>query len=77
VFISVTTIPAAGNVALGLAFWSAHEIWGSALQLVLNLTGMAVAGWATLVLQRVVWSFVPRARPLAASRRRNERGGAS
>ena len=29
VFISVTTIPAAGNVALGLAFGVPQEIWGS------------------------------------------------
>lgn len=56
VFISVTTVPAAGNVALGLAFGVAHEIWGSALQLTLNLAGMAVAGWLTLALQQAVWS---------------------
>ena len=36
VFISVTTIPAAGNVALGLAFGATDEIRGSSLQLVLN-----------------------------------------
>ena len=30
VFISVTTVPAAGNVALGLAFGAGHEIWGLA-----------------------------------------------
>jgi uncharacterized hydrophobic protein (TIGR00271 family) len=59
VFISVTTIPAAGNVALGLAFGAWPEVWGSGLQLVLNLVGMAIAGWATLALQRVVWSRVP------------------
>ena len=29
VFISVTTIPAAGNVALGLAFGAGTEVWGS------------------------------------------------
>ena len=50
VFISVTTVPAAGNVGLGLAFGAGHEIWGSTLQLALNLSGMAVAGWATLSL---------------------------
>ena len=67
VFISVTTIPAAGNVALGLAFGAAHEIWGSSLQLVVNLTGMALAGWATLALQQTVWSrmSVHRARLIA------------
>ncbi|MEO7752389.1 MAG: DUF389 domain-containing protein [Terracoccus sp.] len=59
VFISVTTIPAAGNIALALAFGSWTEVRGSSIQLVLNLTGMALAGWATLALQRVVWSRVP------------------
>ena len=39
VFISVTTVPAAGNIALGLAFGAWHEVWGSALQLGLNLVG--------------------------------------
>ena len=56
VFISVTTVPAAGNVALGLAFSAGQEIWGSALQLVVNLSGMAVAGWLTLTIQKVVWA---------------------
>jgi uncharacterized hydrophobic protein (TIGR00271 family) len=56
VFISVTTIPAAGNVALGLAFGVGHEIWGSTLQLLINLSGMAVAGWATLALQQLIWA---------------------
>ncbi|MEW1952421.1 DUF389 domain-containing protein [Terrabacter sp. NPDC080008] len=59
VFISVTTIPAAGNVALGLAFGAWHEVRGSALQLVLNLVAMALAGWLTLALQQAVWSRVP------------------
>jgi uncharacterized hydrophobic protein (TIGR00271 family) len=58
VFISVTTIPAAGNVALGLAFGAGDEIWGSSLQLVLNLTGMALAGWATLAFQQAAWGRV-------------------
>ncbi|HEY2879026.1 DUF389 domain-containing protein [Nocardioides sp.] len=56
VFISVTTVPAAGNIALALAFGLPHEIWGSAAQLLLNISGMAVAGWATLAFQQVVWS---------------------
>jgi uncharacterized hydrophobic protein (TIGR00271 family) len=55
VFISVTTVPAAGNVALGLTFGVGHEIWGSTLQLAVNLTGMAVAGWLTLAIQQAVW----------------------
>jgi uncharacterized hydrophobic protein (TIGR00271 family) len=59
VFISVTTIPAAGNVGLGLAFGAWTEVVGSGLQLVVNLVGMALAGWLTLALQRAVWSRVP------------------
>lgn len=72
VFISVTTVPAAGNVALGLALWVPHEIWGSAAQLLVNLTGMAVAGWATLSLQQSLWSRMSqrRARRLQRHQRR-------
>lgn len=55
VFVSVTTIPAAGNIALGLAFGVRSEVWGSTLQLVINLVAMALAGWATLALQAQVW----------------------
>lgn len=58
VFISVTTVPAAGNVALGLAFGAGQEIWGSTLQLLINITGMAIAGWVTLAFQQSVWSRV-------------------
>ncbi|MEO6702051.1 MAG: DUF389 domain-containing protein [Jatrophihabitantaceae bacterium] len=56
VFISVTTVPAAGNVGLGLAFGAWHEIGGSLEQLGLNLAGMALAGWLTLALQQAIWS---------------------
>ncbi|WP_300681458.1 DUF389 domain-containing protein [Nocardioides sp.] len=58
VFISVTTVPAAGNVALCLAFGIGHELWGSVAQLVINVAGMAVAGWATLAFQQSVWGRV-------------------
>jgi uncharacterized membrane protein len=58
VFISVTTIPAAGNVAVGLAVGAWPAVWGSSLQLAINLTGMAVAGALTLALQQAVWSRV-------------------
>lgn len=58
VFISVTTIPAAGNVGLGLAFGAWGEIRGSAIQLVINLAGMAIAGWLTLTFQQAIWSRI-------------------
>jgi uncharacterized hydrophobic protein (TIGR00271 family) len=55
VFISVTTVPASGNMALALVFGIWHEFWGSALTLGLNIAGMAIAGWLTLALQQRVW----------------------
>jgi len=68
VFISVTTVPAAGNVALGLAFGASEEIIGSAVQLGLNMSGMVLAGWATLAIQQQVWRGMEhrRARPAEA-----------
>jgi uncharacterized hydrophobic protein (TIGR00271 family) len=62
VFISVTTIPAAGNVALGLAFGTFGEVRGSALQLAVNLTGMAIAGWGTLLVEQSLWRRAPQRR---------------
>ncbi|GAA4730318.1 DUF389 domain-containing protein [Nocardioides endophyticus] len=56
VFISVTTVPAAGNLALGLAFLDAGEIRGSAAQLAVNITGMVIAGAVVLVLMRRWWA---------------------
>ncbi len=52
VLISVTTIPAASNVGVAAAYgdWSTAE--GAALQLVLNLTSICVAGLITLTIQR-------------------------
>ncbi len=49
VFISVTTIPAAGNGALALVFGRFHDAAGSALQLLINLTGIAVAAYLVLL----------------------------
>lgn len=56
VFISVTTIPAAGNLALGLAFWEGSEILGSSEQLAVNIVGMVFAGALTLAYQRLFWT---------------------
>ncbi|HYY11610.1 MAG TPA: DUF389 domain-containing protein [Kineosporiaceae bacterium] len=53
VFISVTTVPAAGNLALALALWVPGEMAGSALQLAVNLVGMTAAGSAVLAVQRI------------------------
>lgn len=56
VFISVTTVPAAGNIAVAipLAHWG--EVAGSALQLGVNIGGMLLAGVATLGVQRILWA---------------------
>ncbi|MDX6326358.1 MAG: hypothetical protein QOK15_2712, partial [Nocardioidaceae bacterium] len=58
VFISVTTVPAAGTIALcvGTGVWS--EVSPAFLQLVVNLTGMIVAGPRTLLAQRAYWRRV-------------------
>jgi len=58
VFISVTTVPAAGNLALGLATWEAAEITGSLAQLGLNVAGMVLAGSLTLLLVRTAWPWL-------------------
>jgi uncharacterized hydrophobic protein (TIGR00271 family) len=50
VLISVTTIPAAANVAVALAYWVPSEAIGSAIQLVINLSAIALAGTLTLLL---------------------------
>jgi uncharacterized hydrophobic protein (TIGR00271 family) len=63
VFISVTTVPAAGTMALGLALGSRTAFIEAAAQLIINLAGMLVAGVVTLLLQKGVWSRMPRAVP--------------
>jgi uncharacterized hydrophobic protein (TIGR00271 family) len=62
VFISVTTIPAAGNIAVALVFANWDEVWGSTLTLVINIIGMGLAGWATLAVQQVWWRRISRDR---------------
>ncbi len=52
VLISVTTIPAAANVGVAMAYADWNEVAGAAAQLVLNLVCIVVAGIATLALQR-------------------------
>jgi uncharacterized hydrophobic protein (TIGR00271 family) len=73
VFISVTTVPASGNVALGLAFGAWAEVRGSGLQLLVNLSGMALAGWATLAFQQAVWGRVSARRAALGQARRSRR----
>ena len=60
VFISVTTIPAASDIGVSLAFGSGSEAWGSTLQLLLNVTVLTVVAVAGLPAQRALWRRVAR-----------------
>jgi uncharacterized hydrophobic protein (TIGR00271 family) len=63
VFISVTTVPAAGDMALSLALGDSAQFASAATQLGVNLAGILVAATATLALQYALWRHVPRAVP--------------
>lgn len=52
VLISVTTIPAAGNIGVALAMGRWTDVGGSALQLAMNLCCLVVAGLVTLAVQQ-------------------------
>jgi uncharacterized hydrophobic protein (TIGR00271 family) len=54
VFISVTTIPAAGNAAVGGVLGHWHETWQSLAQLGINLVGIVAAGITTLLVLRAL-----------------------
>jgi uncharacterized hydrophobic protein (TIGR00271 family) len=69
VFISVTTIPASGDAAISLVFGLWREFAGSMSMLVINIVGMAIAGWLTLAVQQRVWNRV-RSRQGSAGRLR-------
>ncbi|WP_210493042.1 DUF389 domain-containing protein [Patulibacter sp. SYSU D01012] len=55
VLVSVTTLPAAANVGLALAYGDGHGALGSLAQLALNVAMMFVAGVATLLAQRAAY----------------------
>lgn len=55
VVISVTTVPAAANIAVSAAYSDWSQTRGSALQLVINLLALTLAGIATLYLQRLIY----------------------
>lgn len=64
VFISVTTIPAAADLGLSMAYASWSEAGGAALQLLLNVVVLIAVGALMLRLQRIIWR---RLRRLAGS----------
>lgn len=68
VFISVTTIPAAADLGLSLAFQNWHAAGGAALQLLLNVVLLIVVGAMALRGQRLFWH--DRGRPAAGNRGR-------
>ncbi|MGY1706730.1 DUF389 domain-containing protein [Geodermatophilus sp. SYSU D00697] len=63
VFISVTTVPAAADMAIALALGGGDEFLRAATQLGINLAGILVAALVTLSVQRAVWHRLPRAVP--------------
>jgi uncharacterized hydrophobic protein (TIGR00271 family) len=54
VLVSVTTIPAAANIAVAAVYRNWGQVGGAALQLTVNLTTMILAGVLTLLAQRQV-----------------------
>ncbi|MGV9345404.1 DUF389 domain-containing protein, partial [Streptomyces spiralis] len=56
VAISVTTVPAAANAAVALAYGDTRQTWGSTVQLLLNLLGIVLAGTLTLLAQKWFWT---------------------
>lgn len=60
VFISITTVPAVGTIALTLAVGAWDEAGLALLQLVINLIGLLLAGVATLFVQLHVGRWIAR-----------------
>ncbi|GAB2948634.1 DUF389 domain-containing protein [Streptomyces heilongjiangensis] len=56
VAISVTTVPAAANAAVALAYGDTRQTVGSTNQLLLNLAGILLAATLTLILQKWLWA---------------------
>jgi uncharacterized hydrophobic protein (TIGR00271 family) len=67
VFISVTTIPAAADIGVSLAFGSTSEAWGSTLQLLLNVTVLTAVAIAGLPVQQAIWRRATRRASAASS----------
>jgi hypothetical protein len=63
VFISVTTVPAAADMAVSLALGGGQEFRSAAIQLGVNLAGILIAAVTTLGVQGLIWRRVPGALP--------------
>ena len=76
VFISVTTVPAAADMAISLALGGGPRVRASAAtQLGINLAGIIVAATVTLAVQRAVWRRVPGAVPRVGAAGADHRPG--
>jgi uncharacterized membrane protein len=58
VFVSVTTIPAAGDIGLSIGYGLWNEAWGSLVQLLLNVSILVVVGMLMLMVQKRLWNRV-------------------
>jgi uncharacterized hydrophobic protein (TIGR00271 family) len=74
VFISVTTVPAAADMAVSLALGGGGEFWRASAQLGLNLAGILAAALITLTLQRALWRRVPQIVPRIGTSSRERSG---
>jgi uncharacterized hydrophobic protein (TIGR00271 family) len=70
VFISVTTVPAAADMAISLALGGWPEFLSAATQLGVNLAGILIAATLTLAVQRTVWRRVHGVVPSLSAHRR-------
>ena len=64
----MTTVPAAGFVAVALVLGEFEKAAGSALQLALNLVGIVAAAVAVLLFYRVITNRLPEATALRLRR---------
>ncbi len=67
VFISVTTLPAAADIGVSLAYRQWSDAWSATQQLVLNAVILLVVGVVTLIAQRRFWKARETRQPLPGS----------
>ena len=65
VFISVTTVPAAGYASVAAILGEWGRVVDSVVQLVVNLVGIVLAAAAVLLLRRATWTTGDAGRPLS------------